>query len=66
MTENIDSPKIETSETFKTILIVALSTAAIMALANVAKKRILEKMQELSDQKLIDNINANIANITNN
>ena len=65
MTENIDSPKIETSETFKTILIVALSTAAIMALANVAKKRILEKMQELSDQKLIDNINANIANIIN-
>ena len=64
MTENIEST--ETSETFKTILIVALSTAAIMALANVAKKRILEKMQELSDQKLIDNINANIANITNN
>ena len=62
MTENIDSPKIETSETFKTILIVALSTATIMALAGVAKKRILKKMQELSDQELIDNI----ANATNN
>ena len=60
MTENIEST--ETSETFKTILIVALSTAAIMALANVAKKRILEKMQELSDQKLIDNIYATINN----
>ena len=62
MTENIDSPKIETSETFKTILIVALSTATIMAFAGVAKKRILKKMQELSDQELIDNI----ANATNN
>ena len=62
MTENIDSPKIETSETFKTILIVALSTATIMTLAGVAKKRILKKMQELSDQELIDNI----ANATNN
>ena len=58
MTENIEST--ETSETFKTILIVALSTAAIMALATVAKKRIIEKMQELSDQKLIDNIYATI------
>lgn len=62
MTENIDSPKIETSETFKTILIVALSTATIMAIADVAKKRILKKMQELSDQELIDNINAAIIN----
>ena len=62
MTENIDSPKIETSETFKTILIVALSTATIMTLAAVAKKRILKKMQELSDQELIDNINATIIN----
>ena len=62
MTENIDSPKIETSETFKTILIVALSTATIMAFAGVAKKRILKKMQELSDQELIDNINATIIN----
>ena len=62
MTENIDSPKIETSETFKTILIVALSTATIMALADVAKKRILKKMQELSDPELIANINAAIIN----
>ena len=64
MTENIESPKIEISEAFKTTLIVALSTATIMATARVAKKMALKKMRELSvtDETLLDNI----ANATNN
>lgn len=62
MTENIDSPKIETSDLVKTIVFVTLSTAALMGAGRLVKNAILRRAKELSDQELIDNI----ANATNN
>lgn len=62
MTENIDSPKIETSDLVKTIVFVTLSTAALMGAGRLVKNAIIRRAKELSDQELIDNI----ANATNN
>ena len=62
MTENIDSPKIETSDLVKRIVFVTLSTAALMGAGRLVKNAILRRAKELSDQELIDNI----ANATNN
>ena len=62
MAENIDSPKIETSDLVKTIVFVTLSTAALMGAGRLVKNAILRRAKELSDQELIDNI----ANATNN
>ena len=62
MTENIDSPKIETSDIVKTIVFVTLSTAALMGAGRLVKNAIIRRAKELSDQELIDNI----ANATNN
>ena len=56
MTENIDSPKIETSDLVKTIVFVTLSTAALMGAGRLVKNAILRRAKELSDQELIDNI----------
>ena len=62
MTENIESPKIETPDLVKTIVFVALSTAALMGAGRLVKNAIIRRAKELSDQELIDNI----ANATNN
>ena len=56
MTENIDSPKIETSDLVKTIVFVTLSTAALMGVGRLVKNAIIRRAKELSDQELIDNI----------
>ena len=62
MTENIESPKIETSDLVKTIVFVTLSTAALMGAGRLVKNAIIRRAKELSDQKLIDNIYATINN----
>ena len=65
MTENIDTNPTVNSDLVKTIVFVTLSTAALMGAGRLVKNAIIRRAKELSDQELIDNINANIATIIN-